>query len=211
MKRIFILLAAAVCCLATTAQVRFGLKAGIGLNSLNLSNHTVQELACKDNCTGFTGGLLVEWETPVVGLCFDGALQYARRTNDLTKDDHWFKVELLDVNAENRDTRFLFTGDIGENAQRRIVSKYENESNKPFKIDLIKMPHHGSKVTIRFIDVLMPDYAVISASSSNLYGHPYTETLDMLDQAEVKLYRTDQSGDITVKSDGKRLSFTTEK
>ena len=109
------------------------------------------------------------------------------------------------------DTRFLFTGDIGENAQRRIVSKYENESNKPFKIDLIKMPHHGSKVTYRFIDVLMPDYAVISASSSNLYGHPYTETLDMLDQAEVKLYRTDQSGDITVKSDGKRLSFTTEK
>ena len=127
------------------------------------------------------------------------------------KDDHWFKVELLDVNAENRDTRFLFTGDIGENAQRRIVSKYENESNKPFKIDLIKMPHHGSKVTYRFIDVLMPDYAVISASSSNLYGHPYTETLDMLDQAEVKLFRTDQSGDITVKSDGKRISVTTEK
>ena len=109
------------------------------------------------------------------------------------------------------DTRFLFTGDIGENAQRRIVSKYENESNKPFKIDLIKMPHHGSKVTYRFIDVLMPDYAVISASASNLYGHPYTETLDMLDQAEVKLYRTDQSGDITVKSDGKRISVTTEK
>jgi competence protein ComEC len=57
----------------------------------------------------------------------------------------------------------------------------------------------------------MPDYAVISASSSNLYGHPYTETLDMLDQAEVKLFRTDQSGDITVKSDGKRISVTTEK
>jgi beta-lactamase superfamily II metal-dependent hydrolase len=33
----------------------------------------------------------------------------------------------------------------------------------------------------------------------------------MLDQAEVKLFRTDQSGDITVKSDGKRLSFTTLK
>jgi len=109
------------------------------------------------------------------------------------------------------DTRFLFTGDIGENAQRRIVSKYENESNKPFKVDLIKMPHHGSKVIIRFIDILMPDYAVISAASSNLYGHPYTETLDMLEQAKVKLYRTDQCGDITVKSDGKRLSFTTEK
>ena len=117
-------------------------------------------------------------------------------------------VEVVDTAAnEDNDSLVLLI----ENAQRRIVSKYENESNKPFKIDLIKMPHHGSKVTYRFIDVLMPDYAVISASSSNLYGHPYTETLDMLDQAEVKLFRTDQSGDITVKSDGKRLSFTTEK
>ncbi len=121
MKRIFILLAAAVCCLATTAQVRFGLKAGIGLNSLNLSNHTVQELACKDNCTGFTGGLLVEWETPVVGLCFDGALQYARRTNDLTKNDHWFKRDYIDIpinlkwkmvipSIADKFRPFLFTG-----------------------------------------------------------------------------------------------------
>ena len=87
----------------------------------------------------------------------------------------------------------------------------DTAANEPFKVDLIKMPHHGSKVIIRFIDILMPDYAVISAASSNLYGHPYTETLDMLEQAKVKLYRTDLCGDITVKSDGKRLSFTTEK
>lgn len=121
MKRKLILLAAVVCCMATMAQVRFGLKAGIGLNSLNLSNNSIKELACKDNCTGFTGGLLVEWETPVVGLCFDGALQYARRTVDLTNEDHWFRRDYLDIplnlkwkfvipSIANKFRPYVFTG-----------------------------------------------------------------------------------------------------
>ena len=41
-------------------------------------------------------------------------------------------------------TKFLFTGDIEENAQTRISDRYENENDKDYDIDLIKMPHHGS-------------------------------------------------------------------
>ena len=59
--------------------------------------------------------------------------------------------------------------------------------------------------------VFDPDYAVISVGAGNTYGHPHRETLELLDQAEVKVYRTDQNGDITVKSDGKTLSVTTSK
>ncbi|MCF0133527.1 MAG: MBL fold metallo-hydrolase [Blautia sp.] len=141
------------------------------------------------------------------------------------------EIEVIDVSSENGNdslvlmitygkTRFLFTGDIEDDAQTRISDKYENEKDDAYKIDLIKMPHHGSTSPnsvngtgslYRFIRTFMPDYAVISVGNGNMYGHPHRETLDLLDDAEVKVYRTDQSGDIIVKSDGKKVSVETSK
>ena len=109
------------------------------------------------------------------------------------------------------ETKFLFTGDIGENAQRRVFQKYRNDADEPYKINLIKMPHHGAEVLILFVETFMPDYAVISVGQGNIYRHPRQTTLDMLDQADVKVYRTDQDGDITVKSDGKNLTIETSR
>ena len=131
-------------------------------------------------------------------------------------------VEAVDVSAEKENDslvllitygkkRFLFTGDIGEEAQRRIYSRYDDGNNGTYKIDLIKMPHHGSDVLIRFIEVFMPDYAIISVGKINNYGQPFEKTLDRLEQAGTTVYRTDQNGDITVKSDGITLNVTTEK
>jgi len=47
----------------------------------------------------------------------------------------------------------------------------------------------------------------------NTYGHPHRETLDLLDNEAIKfkVYRTDLSGDIVVRSNGKELSFETSK
>ncbi len=110
-------------------------------------------------------------------------------------------------------TRFLFTGDIEDSAQKRISEKYANASDEPYKIDLIKMPHHGSNTNslYQFIRTFMPTYAVISVGANNSYGHPNRETLDKLSDADVQVYRTDESGNIIVKSDGKKLYFETEK
>lgn len=131
------------------------------------------------------------------------------------------KIEIVDASTlEQNDsivllitygkTRFLFTGDIGENAQRRVFQKYPNGAEKPLKIDLMKMPHHGAEVLILFVQTFMPEYAVISVGQNN-YGHPNQRTLEMLDQAEVKVYRTDQNGDIIVKSDGRKLKIETSR
>lgn len=132
-------------------------------------------------------------------------------------------IEVIDVSAENDNdslvlmitygkTKFLFTGDIECDAQKRISDRYENEKDEAYKIDLIKMPHHGSSdISIRFIRTFMPDYAVISVGAGNIYGHPDVETLDLLEQANVIVYRTDQKGDIIVTSDGKQLQINTSK
>lgn len=113
------------------------------------------------------------------------------------------------------DTRFLFTGDIEDAAQTRISDKYQNESDDPFKVDLIKMPHHGSYTgtLYRFLRTFMPDYAIISCGEGNMYGHPHQDTLDLLDSKtwSPKVYRTDHDGDIIVRSNGKELSIETSK
>lgn len=141
------------------------------------------------------------------------------------------EIEVVDVasSSENDslvlmitygETRFLFTGDIEDDVQTRISDKYENEKDEAYKIDLIKMPHHGSTSPrsvngtgslYRFIRTFMPDYAVISVGQGNMYGHPHQETLDLLDDADVKIYRTDMNGDIIVHSDGKTVSIECSK
>lgn len=130
-------------------------------------------------------------------------------------------VEVVDVCAnEDNDslvllitygkTKFLFTGDIEESAQTRISNKYQNDSDKPFKIDLMKMPHHGAYTgtLYRFLRTFMPENLVISVGAANSYGHPKPQTLDLLNSKSwhPNVYRTDKDGDILVKSDGKEIS-----
>lgn len=131
------------------------------------------------------------------------------------------KVEVVDVADENEndalvllitygETRFLFTGDIEDSAQKRLTDKYPmRDLDEPgLKIDLIKMPHHGaySNTTYTLLDTFMPDYAIISVGKNN-YGHPNERTLRLLnDRLGAKTFRTDECGDIIISSDGKRLT-----
>ena len=113
------------------------------------------------------------------------------------------------------DTRFLFTGDIEDSAMTRISDKYQNEADASFPISLVKLPHHGSYSgsLYRFLRTFMPEYVVISVGVGNPYGHPHRETLDLLNSKTwtPRVYRTDQNGDIIVRSDGKHLSVETSR
>lgn len=143
-------------------------------------------------------------------------------------------VEVIDASAEEDNdslvllitygkTRFLFTGDIEETAQRRIADKYSDEKDEAFEIDLIKIPHHGSDKCeenniddstgslYRFLRTFMPKYAVISVGAGNKYGHPGERTISELNDLDAKTYRTDKDGDIFVKSNGKSIMITTSK
>lgn len=139
-------------------------------------------------------------------------------------------VEVVDVSSsQNNDslvllitygkTKFLFTGDIEENAQKRIYESYQDKDgeDKGYKLDLIKMPHHGSYTgsLYNFLRTFMPDYVVISVGRKNRYDHPDQETMDLLTNQksdwQPKVYRTDQNGDVIVKSNGKELLVQTSK
>lgn len=134
------------------------------------------------------------------------------------------EVEIIDVSNENDNdslvimitygkNKFLFTGDIEENAQTRLSDKYQNDSDKAYKVDLIKMPHHGAKIntTYRLLRTFTPDYAIISVGENNRYGHPAEDTLSKLSDSETQVYRTDHQGTIHLRSDGKNIEISTEK
>lgn len=97
----------------------------------------------------------------------------------------------------------LFTGDIEEIAEKTILSKYINKQEL-LKVDILKVAHHGSKTssTKECINAVNPKYAVIGVGKDNKFGHPSEKTLETLNDKNVKIYRTDISGEITIIIDG---------
>lgn len=106
------------------------------------------------------------------------------------------------------DTSFLFMGDAEEEEESDILRRY-----KELNCDVLKVGHHGSRssTSTALIKSVNPKYAVISVGSDNSYGHPTQEVLDKLSKCNAQIYRTDLQGDITITSDGKELTVTTEK
>jgi beta-lactamase superfamily II metal-dependent hydrolase len=96
---------------------------------------------------------------------------------------------------------FLFTGDIGRQAEEDLVNTY----HKNLRTTILKCPHHGSRYssTFRFLEEVRPEVVVISAGRDNPYGHPKEEVLDRYREVGTKIYRTDIDGNIIVTSDGR--------
>ena len=91
--------------------------------------------------------------------------------------------------------KVLFTGDSSPFVLGRL------SHGAIGKVDVLKIPHHGSKngLTKKFLDLADPAVAVISVGKNNSYGHPSKVILDMLKAKNVKVKRTDINGDIIFK------------
>jgi len=102
------------------------------------------------------------------------------------------------------NTSFLFTGDAETESEIEMLEKGYN-----LKSTVLKVGHHGSTTSTssEFLNAVAPLYAVISSGSGNDYGHPHQEILNRLAQADIKIYRTDESGTIIAISDGSAVSF----
>jgi hypothetical protein len=100
--------------------------------------------------------------------------------------------------------RFLFTCDISSAVEGQIVAR-----GTPVAADILKVAHHGSKYSssASFLAAAQPVEAIISVGT-NIYGHPAQETLDRLQAAGATIWRTDQSGNIVVVSDGLSYGVT---
>lgn len=99
---------------------------------------------------------------------------------------------------------FLFAGDA------EIISEEEMLSgNISLAADVYKVSHHGSTTSTSqaFLDAIDPEIAVISCGKGNSYGHPHKEILKRLSDKDIKILRTDMSGNILLFTDGKNIHY----
>ena len=90
----------------------------------------------------------------------------------------------------------LFTGDIEEIAEKKIVDKYKNSLNST----ILKVAHHGSKTSSieSFLKSVKCKIALIGVGENNNFGHPSEIVLDRLRENNSKIYRTDEYGEISI-------------
>ena len=94
-------------------------------------------------------------------------------------------------------SNFLFTGDATEDVLE-FVNNRLSDIGFDGNIDVIKVPHHGSKYSLykNFYSKIQPKECVISVGENNKFGHPFKDVLDYFEDTNCKVLRTDELGDI---------------
>ena len=102
----------------------------------------------------------------------------------------------------------LFTGDIEKIAENEILQYWKNNENI-LKADILKVAHHGSKTssTLEFIEKVRPQICLIGVGKNNKFGHPNENVLQSLESLKARIYRTDESGEISINIRGKNLKI----
>ena len=100
----------------------------------------------------------------------------------------------------------LLTGD-SELDQERV---YADEVGD---IDVLKVGHHGSKVSVdtELLGRLRPEVCVASAGAGNSYGHPSRECREAVASVDARFYCTIDSGDVTFTPSERGVKVTTSK
>ncbi len=101
---------------------------------------------------------------------------------------------------------FLLTGDAERPMEQQMLN-----SGEPLHADVLKVGHHGSNTssTDPFLDAVSPIFAVISDGFENSFRHPHPQVLARLAAHRAGVFRTDQQGLVTIRTDGRRLSVET--
>ncbi len=105
------------------------------------------------------------------------------------------------------ETKFLFQGDAETKIENALL-----KSEFDLKADVLKVGHHGSNTSSsqKYLNAVSPKIAILSYGADNSYGHPNEKVLERLENLNVSVYSTALNGIITVTSDGKNISVTTE-
>lgn len=104
----------------------------------------------------------------------------------------------------------LCTGDIEEIAEKKILDMYKDNQNV-LQADVLKVAHHGSKSSsiLEFLKAVKPKIALIGVGKNNLFGHPSDITINNLKKEKIKIFRTDENGEITLRLNKENIKIDT--
>lgn len=111
-------------------------------------------------------------------------------------------VLLLSYAQEGKSLRVLLTGDAELDQEREFVREVGD-------IDVLKLGHHGSKVSVDtdLLGTLKPELSIASAGEGNRYGHPSDACIDAVRDAGGAFACTIEQGDITVSPTAKGFAM----
>jgi competence protein ComEC len=98
------------------------------------------------------------------------------------------------------DTAFMLTGDAPDSIEDYLVGAYGAD----LKSDVLKLGHHGSQTSTSelWLDTVQPQYAVVSASLDNRYGHPNQTVMQRVFARNIQTSHTGVDGTVSFYSDG---------
>ncbi|MFC7060695.1 ComEC/Rec2 family competence protein [Halobacillus seohaensis] len=87
-----------------------------------------------------------------------------------------------------------------------LLKKYPH-----LKSEVLKVGHHGSNTSTskKWLEMLDPTVALISAGQDNRYGHPHDEVTELLESQDVFIFRTDLHGAVSFKYNKENGTFST--
>lgn len=111
-------------------------------------------------------------------------------------------VLLLSYAQGGQSLRMLLTGDAELDQEREFVQEVGD-------IDVLKLGHHGSKVSVDLdlLETLKPELSIASAGEGNRYGHPSDACIDAVKEAGGAFACTIEHGDITISPTAKGFAM----
>ena len=110
---------------------------------------------------------------------------------------------LLEYEGIDGTMSMLLTGDAEQDVLQTVAPRAGD-------VDVLKVGHHGSRVSIDEGEaaVLRPEVSVASAGEGNSYGHPTPECVEVLEDAGSLFLCTKDRGDVTLypSADGVRVA-----
>ena len=97
---------------------------------------------------------------------------------------------------------------LGGDAERAAIGWFDagaDYDRRPgMDVRVLKADHHGScdGVSARYLELLTPEWVVVSLGAGNDYGHVHEQTKRLLRRLGIPWYRTDANGTVTVRSPG---------
>jgi competence protein ComEC len=112
----------------------------------------------------------------------------------------------LVLEVRHGNVAILLTGDVSADIERAIAPMLT-----PARTRILKVAHHGSRTSTshELLDAWKPQIALVSCGRGNRFGHPVPEVIRRLEEASVRVYRTDRDGQITVETDGMEVRLST--
>lgn len=162
------------------------------------------------------------WENTITSAYQEEGLTLKRNEEgeQIAGDDYSFvfygpsKDKYTDVNdyspiiiAEICGIKYAFTGDASVKTEEEFLtnphySSVISSTPSVFDCNILKVGHHGSDTSTsqEFLDVILPEIAVISVGKDNKYGHPKQEVCERMEAMNIEIRRTDEEGSIVFSS-----------